>query len=206
MKRELDGAIFVIYRFKSELKDYMEILKNCMDAIARVNLRLEKMHSYHPKIYVENNFFMIYEQGRYKEPTIMEEEIDQLLYELLEGKITCQNYEDIVTSFKIKEEENIEKNPTNLFNEFVSGTFTNDENSNDYLETNFPDNFKDFMEHISTVFTEPKRYTLLIFRSDINDQEYEQIIKNKKENNVYILNKNMKIYNTDNISILKPQN
>ena len=204
MDRELDGAIFVIYRFKPELNDYMLILKSCMDAITRVNLRLEKMHSYHPKIYVENNFFMIFEQGRYKEPTIMEKEIDKLLYDLIQGKITCQNYEDIVTSFKIKEEEIIEKNPANLFNEFVSGKFTNDENYNTYLETDFPDNFKEFMEHISSVFTEPKRYTLLIFRSDIKDDEYNEIIRNKKEKNVYILNKNMKIYNTDNISILRP--
>ena len=147
---------------------------------------------------------MIFEQGRYKEPTIMEKEIDKLLYDLIQGKITCQNYEDIVTSFKIKEEEIIEKNPANLFNEFVSGKFTNDENYNTYLETDFPDNFKEFMEHISSVFTEPKRYTLLIFRSDIKDDEYNEIIRNKKEKNVYILNKNMKIYNTDNISILRP--
>ena len=56
MKRELDGAIFVIYRFKEELNDYMQILKGCMDAITRVNLRLKYMHSYHPNIFVENNF------------------------------------------------------------------------------------------------------------------------------------------------------
>ena len=66
-----------------------------MDAITCVNLHLEKMHSYHPKIYVENDFFMIFEQGRYKEPKIMEKEIDKLLYDLIQGKITCQNYEDI---------------------------------------------------------------------------------------------------------------
>ena len=149
MKSELDGAIFVIYRFKENLNDYFQIFKGCMDAITRVNLRLEKTHSYHPNIFVENNFFMIFEQGRYKEPHIMEEEIDQLLLDIINGKIICENYNDIVTSFKTKKDEKIEKNIDNLFNEFITGTFTNDENVNSYLESDFPENFTDFMEQIS---------------------------------------------------------
>ena len=206
MKRELDGAIFVVYRFKENLTDYMQILKNCMDAIARVNLRFEKMHSYHPNIFVENNFFMLYEQGRYKEPNQMEEEIDELLLDIINGKITCENYNDIVTSFKIKQEEKIEKNIDNLFNEFITGTFTNDENVNSYLESEFPDTFQELMNEISSVFTEPKRYTILIYRSDIPHKYYEKIIRRKKRRNVYILNKNVSIFNTDNIAILKPRN
>ena len=206
MKRELDGAIFVVYRFKENLNDYMQILKGCMDAITRVNLRLKYMHSYHPSIFVENNFFMIYEQGRYKEPNEMEEEIDKLLLDIINGKVVCENYNDIVTSFKTKQDLKIEKNPENLFNEFITGTFTNDENVNAYLESEFPLNFKDLMEEISTVFTEPKRYTILVYRSDIPDKYFEKIIKNKKKNNIYILNKSVGIFNTDNISILKPRN
>ena len=206
MKRELDGAIFVVYRFKENLNDYMQILKGCMDAITRVNLRLKYMHSYHPSIFVENNFFMIYEQGRYKEPHEMEEEIDQLLLDIIDGKIVCENYNDIVTSFKTKQDLKIEKNPENLFNEFITGTFTNDENVNAYLESEFPVDFKDLIKDISTVFTEPKRYTLLVYRNDIPDKYYEKIIRQKKKNNVYILNKSVGIFNTDNISILKPRN
>ena len=206
MKRELDGAIFVIYRFKEKLNDYMQIFKGCMDAITRVNLRLKYMHSYHPNIFVENNFFMIFEQGRYKEPNEMEEEIDQLLLDIIEGKIVCENYNDIVKSFKTKQETIIEKNPDNLFNEFITGTFTNDENVNAYLEGEFPDKFEDLIKEISSVFTEPKRYTILVFRSDISDKYYEKIIKKKKKVNVYILNKSVGIFNTDNISILRPKN
>ena len=206
MKRELDGAIFVIYRFKEKLNDYMQVFKGCMDAITRVNLRLKYMHSYHPSIFVENNFFMIYEQGRYKEPHEMEEEIDQLLLDIIDGKIVCENYNDIVTSFKTKQDLIIEKNPENLFNEFITGTFTNDENVNAYLESEFPIDFKDLIKEISTVFTEPKRYTLLVYRNDIPDKYYEKIIRQKKKNNVYILNKSVGIFNTDNISILKPRN
>ena len=206
MKRELDGAIFVIYRFKEKLNDYMHIFKGCMDAITRVNLRLKYMHSYHPNIFVENNFFMIFEQGRYKEPNEMEEEIDQLLLDIIEGKIVCENYNDIVKSFKTKQETIIEKNPDNLFNEFITGTFTNDENVNAYLEGEFPDKFEDLIKEISSVFTEPKRYTILVFRSDISDKYYEKIIKKKKKVNVYILNKSVGIFNTDNISILRPKN
>ena len=205
MKKELDGAIFVMYRFKDNLTEYMEIFKSCMDAIARVNLRLKLLHSYHPNIFVENNFFMLYEQGRYKEPNQMEEEIDQLLLDIINGNITCENYNDIVTSFKTKQDEVIEKNQNNLFNEFITGTFTNDENVNKYLEGDFPDNFTDLMKEISSVFTEPKRYTILVYRSDIPDKYYNNIIRKKKKYNVYILNKNVSIYNTDNISILRPK-
>ena len=205
-KREKDGAIFVIYRFDQNLTDYMQIFKGCMDAITRVNLRLEKTHSYHPNIFVEQNFFMIYEQGRYKEPHIMEEEIDELLLDIINGKIVCDNYNDIVTSFKTKQDEKIEKNLDNLFNEFITGTFTNDENVNSYLQSEFPHNFKDLMEQISYIFTEPKRYTILVYRSDIPDNYYQKIIKRKRKNNVYLLNKNMKIFNTEKIDILRPRN
>ena len=52
---------------------------------------------------------MIYEQGRYKEPHEMEEEIDQLLLDIIDGKIVCENYNDIVTSFKTKQDLIIEK-------------------------------------------------------------------------------------------------
>ena len=205
-KREKDGAIFVIYRFDQNLIDYMQIFKGCMDAITRVNLRLEKTHSYHPNIFVEQNFFMIYEQGRYKEPHIMEEEIDELLLDIINGKIVCDNYNDIVTSFKTKQDEKNEKNLDNLFNEFITGTFTNDENVNSYLQSEFPHNFKDLMEQISYVFTEPKRYTILVYRSDIPDNYYQKLIKRKRKNNVYLLNKNMKIFNTEKIDILRPRN
>ena len=62
------------------------------------------------------------------------------------------------------------------------------------------------MEEISTVLTEPKRYTILFYWSDIPDKYLDKIIKNKKKNNIYILNKSVGIFNTDNISILKPRN
>ena len=206
MKREKDGAIFLIYRFHPSLTDYMQVFKGCMEAITRVNLRLEKMHSYHPNIFVEQNFFMIYEQGRYKEPDIMEKEIEELLLDIINGKIVCDNYNDIVTSFKTKQDEKIEKDLDNLFNEFITGKFTNDENVNPYLQSEFPYNFKDLMEQISYVFTEPKRYAILVYRSDISNYNYNRNIQKKKKNNVYLLNKKMRIFNTEKIDILRQKN
>ena len=89
---------------------------------------------------------------------------------------------------------------------FCKGYVPGSINVNAYLESEFPDNFQDLMSQISSVFTEPKRYTILVFRSDIPDKYYEKIIRKKKKNNVYILNKKVSIFNTDNISILKPSN
>ena len=149
---------------------------------------------------------MIYEQGRYKEPDIMEKEIEELLLDIINGKIVCDNYNDIVTSFKTKQDEKIEKDLDNLFNEFITGKFTNDENVNPYLQSEFPYNFKDLMEQISYVFTEPKRYAILVYRSDISNYNYNRNIQKKKKNNVYLLNKKMRIFNTEKIDILRQKN
>ena len=206
MPNELDGGIFIIYRFDDKFKDYMDVLKGCLENIAKIYLRFELSHSYHPKIYVENNFLMIFEQGRYREPTEMEDEINEVILGMIEGKIKCDNYKDIVKSYKMKNIEIFEKNPANLFNQFIDEGNSNENENNNYLKKKFPKNFTKFMKKLSTIFTEPKRYTILVSRYDLSDDLFKEIIKKRKETAKYILNENIRIIYTDNIEFLKPRN
>lgn len=201
MINEYDGGIFIIYKFEDKFKDYMNVLKGCLENIGKIYLRFKYSHSYHPKIYVENNFFMIFEQGRYKEPAEMEDDINEVLLGMIKGNVKCENYKDIIKSYKIKPLDIIEKNPLNLFNSFISEKNEN-ENIN-YLKKKFPKSFRKFMKKISTVFTEPRRYTILIIRNEISDNLFNEIMKKRKKTAKYILNENINIIHTNNIEFLK---
>ena len=137
MANELDGAIFIIYRFTDKYKDYMDVLKGCLENIVKIHLRFELSHAYHPKIYVENNYLMIFEQGRYKEPTQMEDDINEVLLGMIEGKVKCDNYKDIVKSYKMKNVKIIEKNPASHFNKFIEETNNIQNEEEKYLKKNF---------------------------------------------------------------------
>ena len=204
MTSERDGGIFIIYRFEDKFKDYMNVLKGCLEKIVKINLRFKYSHSYHPKIYYENNFLMIFEQGRYKEPTEMEDEINEVLLEMIKGNIKCDNYKDIVKSYKLKQ-GNKEKNPLSLFNKFI-GRDDYENEDNDYLKKKMPKSFGKFVKKISSIFTEPERYTILITRSDMPDSEFNEIMNRRKRNAKYILNESVKIIYTNNIEFLKPKN
>ena len=204
MVNERDGAIFIIYRFEDNFKDYMNILKGCLEKIVKINLRFKYSHSYHPKIYFENNFLMIFEQGRYKEPTQMEDEINEVLLGMIKGNIKCDNYKDIVKSYKLKQGQK-EKNPLSLFKKFI-GIDDGENDDNDYLKKKMPKSFGKFVKKISSIFTEPERYTILVTRSDMPDSEFNKIMNRRKQNAKYILNESVKIIYTNNIEFLKPKN
>ena len=204
MINELDGAIFIIYKFEDEFKDYMEVFKGCLENIGKIYLRFEYSHAYHPKIYVENNFLMIFEQGRYREPIEYEDEINEVLLKMIKGDVKCHNYKDIVKSYKMKNIEIREKNPENLFNEFISRN-SDEGSNNDYSNINFPKTFLKLMKKLSPIFIQPKRYTILVSRYDLPDNTFKEMMKKRKETAKYILNENIKIFYTDNIEILKPR-
>ena len=204
MPNELDGGIFILYKFEEKFNDYMEILKGCLENIGKIYLRFELSHGYHPHFYVEKNFLMIFEQGRYKEVTQMEDEINEILLGMINGKIKCDNYKDIVKSYKILNENINEKNPANLFNEFISEN--NNEKELNYKKIKFPKTFKKFMKKISSIFIDPKRYTILINRYDMSDKEFKELMEKRKQKSKYILNENIRIIYTDNIEFLKPRN
>ena len=62
------------------------------------------------------------------------------------------------------------------------------------------------MKKLSPIFTEPKRYTILVSRYQLSDDVFTKMIKKRKETAKYILNENIRIIYTDNIEFLKPRN
>jgi len=58
------------------------------------------------------------------------------------------------------------------------------------------------MKEISPVFLEPKRYTMLIARKDLSDEDYEEMVKNRINTAKYIINENITIEHTKKIDYL----
>lgn len=123
---------------------------------------------------------------------------------MINGNVKCDNYQDIVKSYQIKHSYKFEKTPSNLFNAFISGN--NDKgNNNYYSEKIFPKSFIKFMKEISTIFTKPKRYTILISRRGISDNSFNKMFEQRKKTAKYILNENIKIHHTNKIDFLNPK-
>ena len=134
---------------------------------------------------------MILEQGRYKSVGEMEDDINKVLFGMLNGTIKCENYEDIIESHKVKVNEKREKTSDNLFNEFVTG------------KTVFNISFDELVKRVSHIFTEPRRITILIARSDLPDEEYKKLVEDRKKNAKYIINEQVKIIHTEKIILSK---
>ena len=207
MPNEKDGAILIYFKYDNKYKDYMEVLKACLQNIFNIHLKFELSHSFYVKVYVTSKFLIIYEQGRYKEPTEMEDEINQVLGEAIIGFINCENYENIIQSYQLKNKEIFEKTPENLFNQFIYGNNNiNNINisNNKYSKIQFPKTFYKFMQTISPIFTEPKRIAVLISRYDFPDYKYYQMMKQRIEKqNYYMINDNIDVTYTNNIKYLK---
>ena len=59
------------------------------------------------------------------------------------------------------------------------------------------------MQEISPIFIEPKRYTILIVRNGISDEDFEKMFTERKNNAKYILNDKIQIIHTKDIEYLK---
>ena len=83
-------------------------------------------------------------------------------------------------------------------NEFI------EEEENEEEEVKYPDKFTDFMKLLSPIFTEPKRFSILIARSDISDENFNELVENRKNNEKkYILNESIMIEHTEDIYYMK---
>ena len=182
---------------------------DCLYNIGMIYLRFNYSNGYGVSIYRYEDSVIIYEQGRYREVTQMEDDINKVFQGMLNGEFQCENYKDIVDSLEI---EKIENNATTekTYEGLVTNFFYEDELMYDDIveeveeEVYYPDNFNDFMKILSPVFTEPKIYSILIARSDISDSDYQKMVENRKKNNKnYILNSSIVIEHTEDIHYLK---
>jgi len=201
MLEEVDNGILVIYKYDDKYKDYMDILYGCLENIGMINLRFNYSNAYRPKFEIYNNNIYIYEQGKFKEIPQMEDDINEVLLGMLNGNVKCENYADIVNSYKLKSNGKIEKTPEYLYFKLLEEEVNL--NKIELKETIFPDTFKEFMQEISPIFIEPKRYTILIVRNGISDEDFEKMFTERKNNAKYILNDKIQIIHTKDIAYLK---
>ena len=98
----------------------MEFFKDCFDQIAFQYLRFNYTNTYTPQLEYSDNYFEIYEQGLFKDVDKMEDDINKVLLDVIEGKITIDNYKEILESHSFVESTKEEKTFDNLFNAFIS--------------------------------------------------------------------------------------
>ena len=109
------NGIIVVYEFPENYTKYIEIFRGCFQAIALNYLQFNYTNAYNPSIKIENNIFQIFEQGLYKEVDEMEDDINQVLFDVFEGKINFSNYDEILESYTTLEKAKREKTLDNLF-------------------------------------------------------------------------------------------
>jgi len=199
---ESDNDILVKYKYEIKYHKVMIILALCMDMEAVPLLRFNLSNAYTPTISIEQGFFYIEEQGKYKEVDGMEDDINEVLNMLINGTLKCPNYQNIVKSFDLKINAKIEKDHNYLFEQFKKKVFSNknkiEEVNEDFIP--IPNTFKELVEIVSPVFINPKRFTILVVRPGISDDDFKKLIEKRKENYKYKLNKSIVVEHTDDIS------
>lgn len=128
----------------------------------------------------------------------MEDDINKVLLGMINGTIQCENYNDIIESYKLKANETKEKTSEYLFNNFIKKKVNNIE----LKDVIYHNTLSELMKEISPVFLEPKRYTMLIARKDLSDEDYEEMVKNRINTAKYIINENITIEHTKKIDYL----
>ena len=88
----------------------------CLSNISMLTLNFKYSNIYSPQI---DNYLYIYEQGKYKEVTEIEDDINTVLSEMISGKFKCENFDHIVYSYYIDTSTKKESTPGYLFNNFI---------------------------------------------------------------------------------------
>ena len=143
-------------------------------------MRFNYSNAYGLNGYYSSDYLYIQEHGRYKEVTEMEDDINKVIKGMLDGNIQCENYKDIIESYNIKMEMKEEKTYDRLVNSFFYGSYSQQSLIDNDIVV-FPDTFSELMKEISPIFTNPQRYTVLLARSDMSDEDFEKMVTNRKE-------------------------
>ena len=193
------NGIIVAYEFPSDLKLYFSLFADCFQNIALRYLRFYYTNAYTPSVLVRNNYFIILEEGLYKEVDQMEDDINKVLYDTIINKNTDPlNYKEILESYISKEKAKEEKNLYNLFNKFVSDNIEEEVEEEEELNIEglkIPKDFSELIDIISDCFTNPKRYSILIARNDLSDADFDLMYEKRQQKKNYSLNSSITIPN-----------
>ena len=186
---EPENGIIVLYEIPQEYLEYFKIFKECFLNIAMNYLRFNYTNVYTPSVSLNGKLFIIFEQGLYKEVDSMEDDINKVLLDVIEGRIGIENFNEIIESYNSIIEAKKEKTLDNLFEHFIS-----EETKNNYLnDMDIPKSFSELVEIIKPILINPKRITILIVRNTLSDAEYESMFLKRSRIEEYILNKNITI-------------
>lgn len=196
-----ENGILVVFRVSSNYAPYFPLFTSCFFSIAFKYLRFNKTNVYTPGCNYHDPFFFIFEQGLYKEVDEMQDDINSILSDLLNGKIDEEYYKDIEESFQLEVQTIREKNFENLFDDFKSKSFSNSFNT--LSKTDFPDTFAELVQLVAPVFIDPQRIDILIARKDLSDQDFNLMFERRSQIGNYTLNDNIPMVHTTDINYLR---
>ena len=186
-----ENGIVVVYPFPKELLLYFQVFAACFWQIALNYLRFNYTNAYTPHVEVYNDAFIIFEQGLFKEVDKMEDDINKVLYDTIVNKtIEPLNFKEIIESYISKEKAKEEKTLDNLFGDFIKGKSLNTVNVNDLKNIT---NFSGLIDQISDYFINPRRYTILVGRKDLSDENFNGMFERRSKIEKYSLNENITI-------------
>ena len=182
----------------SKISGLINLFNSCFKIIALNYLRFNYTNAYTPFSTIIGNYFYIYEEGLYKEVDQMEDDINKVLLNIIEGKINVSFYNEIKQSYLLEGETKTEKNMDYLF-ELFKREHNKQENGesiklNDELK--IPETFKELVDIMAPMFTKPKRDTILVARNTLSDSEFETMFQRRREIKEYLLNKTINITHT----------
>ena len=203
---EAENAIFVSYEIPEEFQRNFRIFKKCFQIIALNYLRFSYTNAYSPNVDGSEEF-IIYEQGLYKDVDQMEDDINRVLKDVLDGKIDVESYKEIVESYLMSIDTKNDKSIEKLFSSFTLNKTTlintNTNTDTDTVTINetpkYPETFKELVANISQVFTNPNRITILIAKKDLSDEAFDEMFQRRKITE-YPLNKSITIIHTTDIT------
>ena len=191
MEGEVDNGIFIDYAVEGKISPYLDLLVNCLNSIFYKELRFELSNSYDPSIMSLGTDLVIFEQGRYKNLLDMENDINTVIYNILNGKIKCDNYSEIIESMNLESSTKPEKTPDYLFNKFVEKKMLSN-----LKKIEYPKDFDELIKIVSPIFLNPKRSGVLIFRNGISKEEINKTIEMRSDTK-YFLNENISVVYTN---------
>ena len=195
-----ENGIIVAYKIPDYLANYTDIFNACFNSIAFNYLRFNYTNGYTPFSAVAYDYFIIYEQGLFKEVDQMEDDINKVLSELIERKINISTYNDIKQSYLYKGEVKKEKNMDYFFDKFTDEHDKGEKEESNTLklneETKIPETFKELVDIMAPMFTQPKRSTILIARNTLSDADFDAMYQRRSQIREYLLNKTINISHT----------
>ena len=199
---EVDNSLLIAYIVDNDLVPYVKLLVKFLKSIFMEELRYNLSNAYTPIVEYEDGILAITEQGRYKNVIEMENDINTVLYNIVNGKYTINNYDEVIQSLNLTTDMKEEKTFDNLFDNFIKNK-TQLSVSEEKIE--YPANFTELIELVSPMFIYPQRFTILIFSKEISDEDIDKIMEEKLKNTTYILNKEAQIIYTNDIDFIKNQ-